>query len=177
MIAPNIHQAARLVAHLRRSVSHPIGEFHSGLSDRQRLQHWQAVKHGLYPVVVGTRSALFLPLPSLGCLWVEREEESAYKEDPSPHYHAREVARKRAELDDAVLVLHTPYPTLETVHRFAHDEDSQRAFAKRSTPHPVQMIGLQEAPFGTIFSDTLRNGIEQAPVSYTHLTLPTNREV
>lgn len=162
VIAPNIHQSARLVAHLRRSVNHPIGEFHSGLSDKQRLQHWQAVKQGHYPVVVGTRSALFLPLPSLGCVWIEHEEDSAYKEDPSPHYHAREVARKRAELDNTVLVLHTPYPTLETVHRFAHDEDSQRAFVKRSTPHPVQVISLQEAPFGTIFSDALKDGIGQA---------------
>ena len=161
VIAPNIDQSARLVARLRHSVNHPIGQFHSGLSDKQRLQYWQAVRQGHYPVVVGTRSALFLPLPSLGCIWVEHEEESAYKEDPSPHYHAREVARKRAELDDAVLVLHTPYPTMETVHRFSHDEESQRASAGRSTLHPVQVISLQETPFGTIFSDALKDGIEQ----------------
>ena len=162
VIAPNIHQSARLVSHLRHSVNHPIGEFHSGLSDKQRLQYWQAIKQGLYPVVVGTRSALFLPLPSLGCVWVEHEEDSAYKEDPSPHYHAREVARKRAELDAAVLVLHTPYPTLEIIQRFANDDEPQRTFAGRSTPKPIQVLSLQETPFGTIFSDALRNGIEQA---------------
>jgi len=160
VIAPNINQSARLVAHLRHSVNYPIGEFHSGLSDKQRLQYWQAVRHGHYPVVVGTRSALFLPLPSLGCVWVEHEGDSAYKEDPSPHYHAREVARKRAALDNAVLVLHTPYPTLETVHRFADDDESPRAFAGRT--NPIQMISLQETPFGTIFSDPMQNGIEQA---------------
>ena len=160
VIAPNINQSARLVSHLRHSVKHPIGEFHSGLSDKQRFQHWQAIKQGHYPVVVGTRSALFLPLPSLGCVWVEHEGDSAYKEDPSPHYHAREVARKRAELDDAVLVLHTPYPTLETVHRFANDDESPRALAGRT--NPIQMVSLQETAFGTIFSDALRNGIEQA---------------
>ena len=162
VIAPNINRSARLIAHLRHSVNHPVGEFHSGLSAKQRLQHWQAVKQGHYPVVVGTRSALFLPLPSLGCVWVEHEEESAYKEDPSPHYHAREVARKRAELDDAVLVLHTPYPTLETIHRLANDDESQRALAGRSASHPIQVINLQETPFGTIFSDAMQNGIEQA---------------
>lgn len=162
VIAPNINRSARLVAHLRHSVNHPVGEFHSGLSAKQRLQHWQAVKQGHYPVVVGSRSALFLPLPSLGCVWVEHEEESAYKEDPSPHYHAREVARKRAELDDAVLVLHTPYPTLETIHRLANDDESQRALAGRSASHPIQVISLQETPFGTIFSDAMQNGIEQA---------------
>jgi len=162
VIAPSINQSARLIAHLRHSLKCPIAEFHSGLSDKQRFQHWQAIKQGHYPVVVGTRSALFLPLPALGCVWVEHEEDSAYKEDPSPHYHAREVARKRAELDDAVLVLHTPYPTLESVHRLANDEKSHRTFAGRSTPHPIQIISLQETPFGTIFSDAMQNDIEQA---------------
>ena len=160
VIAPNINQSTRLVAYLRHSMKHPIGEFHSGLSDKQRFQHWQAIKQGHYPVVVGTRSALFLPLPSLGCVWLEHEGDSAYKEDPSPHYHAREVARKRAELDDAALVLHTPYPTLETVHRFANDDESPRAFAGRT--NPIQMVSLQETAFGTLFSDALQNGIEQA---------------
>ena len=162
VIAPNINRSRRLVSYLRQSVGQPIGEFHSGHSDKQRLQLWEAIKQRTYAVVVGTRSALFLPLPSLGCLWIEREGDSAYKEDPSPHYHAREVARKRAELEDAVLVLHAPYPTLETVHRFAHDEESQRAFAGRSTPHPVQVISLQETPFGTMFSDALQDSMEQA---------------
>ncbi|MDE0405099.1 MAG: primosomal protein N' [Nitrospira sp.] len=160
VIAPNINRATRLVSYLRYSVKQPIGEFHSGHSDKQRLQLWQAIKQGHYSVVVGTRSALFLPLPALGCVWVEREGDNAYKEDPSPHYHAREVARKKAELDDAVLVLHAPYPTLETVHRFA--EDAPWAFAGKSTPKPVQVINLQDMAFGTMFSDALQNGMEQA---------------
>lgn len=162
VIAPNINRSTRLVSHLRHSLSYPIGEFHSGLSDKERLQHWQAIKQGHYPVVVGTRSALFLPLPSLGCVWIEREGDSVYKEDPSPHYHAREVARKRAELDDAVLVIHAPYPTLETVHRFANDVESPRVIAGRSTPKPVRMVNLQNTAFGTIFSDALQKGMEQA---------------
>lgn len=162
VIAPNINRSTDLVSYLRHLVGHPIGEFHSGHSDEQRLQLWQAIKQGHYPVVVGTRSALFLPLPSLGCVWIEREGDSAYKEDPSPHYHAREVARKRAELNDAVLVLHAPYPTLETVHRFANDDESPRVIAGRSTPKPVQMVNLQDTAFGTIFSDALQDGMEQA---------------
>lgn len=160
VIAPNINRATRLVSHLRYLVKQPIGEFHSGHSDKQRLQLWQAIKQGHYSVVVGTRSALLLPLPALGCVWIEREGDSAYKADPSPHYHAREVARKKAELDDAVLVLHAPYPTLETVHRFA--EDAPWTFADKSTPKPVQVINLQDMAFGTMFSDALQNGMEQA---------------
>ena len=160
VIAPNINRSTRLVSYLRYSVGQPIGEFHSGQSDKQRLQLWEAIKQGHYSVVVGTRSALFLPLPALGCVWIEREGDSAYKEDPSPHYHAREVARKKAELDDAVLVLHAPYPTLETMHRFA--EDAPRALADKSTSKTVQMINLQDLAFGTMFSDALKNSMEQA---------------
>ena len=174
VIAPNINRSTRLVSYLRQSVGQPIGAFHSGLSDKQRLQLWQAFKQGHYPVVVGTRSALFLPLPALGCVWIEREGDSAYKEDPSPHYHAREVARKRAELDDAVLVLHAPYPTLETVHRFA--EDVPRAFADKSTPKPVQMINLQDLAFGTMFSDALQDGMEQALAQGGGIVIYHNRK-
>ena len=176
VIAPNINLSTRLASHLRRSVKHQIAECHSGLSDKQRFQQWQAIKQGHYPVVVGTRSALFLPLPSLGCVWVEHEGDSAYKEDPSPHYHAREVARKRAELDDAVLVLHAPYPTLETVHHFANNDESLPRFSGRSTPNPIQTVNLQDAPFGTIFSDALRNGIEQALVQGGGVVVYHNRK-
>ena len=174
VIAPNINRSTRLVSYLRLSVGQPVGEFHSGHSDKQRLQLWQAIKQGHYPVVVGTRSALFLPLPALGCVWIEREGDSAYKEDPSPHYHAREVARKKAELDDAVLVLHAPYPTLETVHRFP--EDAPRAFADKSTPKPVQMINLQDMAFGTMFSDALQDGMEQALAQGGGIVIYHNRK-
>ena len=98
VIAPNINRSTRLVSYLRHSVGQPIGEFHSGHSDKQRLQLWEAVKQGHYSVVVGTRSALFLPLPALGCVWMEREGDSAYKEDPSPHYHAREGRTKKSRV-------------------------------------------------------------------------------
>ena len=176
VIAPNINRSTYLVSYLRHSVGHQIGEFHSGHSDKQRLQLWQAVKQGHYPVVVGTRSALFLPLSSLGCVWIEREGDSAYKEDPSPHYHARDVARKRAELDDAVLVLHAPYPTLETVHRFADDARSPRAFADESTSKPIQMISLQDMAFGTMFSDALQAGMERALTQGGGIVIYHNRK-
>ncbi len=160
VITPNINLAAHLVSYLQHSVKRPIGEFHSGLSEKQRFQQWQAIKQGLYPVVVGTRSALFLPLPALGCVWLEHEGDRAYKEDPSPHYYAREVARKRAALDNAVLVLHTPYPTLETVHHFANHDESSQSLPSRT--NAIQMVSLHDTAFGTIFSDALQHGIQQA---------------
>ena len=164
VITPNINLAVTLATHLRHAEVGPIGEFHSGLSDTQRGQQWQAVKQGHHAVVVGTRSALFLPLPALGCVWMDHEEDGAYKEEAGPHYHAREVARKRASLDHAVLVLHSPHPTLETVAHFAAGRACSAALSasRRHTPPAMQLVNLQETAFGTIFSDAFRSGLEQA---------------
>ena len=164
VITPNINLAANLATHLRHAVVGPVGEFHSGLSDAQRGQQWQAIKQGRHAVVVGTRSALFLPLPALGCVWVDHEEDGSYKEEASPHYHAREVARKRASLDDAVLVLHSPHPTLETVAHFAtgHECSGMRHVPNQNASPAIQLVNLQETAFGAIFSDAFRAGLEQA---------------
>ncbi|MDD9820496.1 MAG: primosomal protein N' [Nitrospira sp.] len=163
VITPNINLSVSLAAQLRHAVAGPIGEFHGGLSEKQRWQQWQAVTQGHHAVVVGTRSALFLPLPALGCVWVDHEEDSAHKEEASPHYHAREVARQRASLNNAVLVLHSPHPTLETISRRATDNEPLTfPVPSRHAPPAVQLVNLQETAFGTIFSDAFLSGIEQA---------------
>ncbi len=162
VITPNITLAVDLAAQLRHAVVGPVGEFHGGLSDARRGQQWQAVKQGCYAVVVGTRSALFLPLRALGCVWVDHEDDISYKEEAGPHYHAREVARKRASLDHAVLVLHSPHPTLETVAHFAEDRDGAAAAPANRNAPAIQLVNLQETAFGTIFSDAFLAGLEQA---------------
>ncbi len=164
IITPNITLSVNLAAHLRHAMTVPIGEFHGGLSDTQRWQQWQTIKQGHAAVVVGTRSALFLPLPALGCLWVDHEEDGSYKDEASPYYHARDVARKRASLDNAVLVLHSPHPTLETIAHCATNGESPHTFPvpNRNASPAIQLINLQETAFGTIFSDAFRAGMEQA---------------
>lgn len=164
VLTPNVNQATLVAACLRNSVGDRVGEFHGGMSATRRVQEWQAIERGRYAVVVGTRSALFLPLPALGCLWVEQEEDASYKEEAGPHYHARDVARKRASLDQAVIVYHSSHPTLETVHRFATRAKNPPSFPtpSRNTANAVHVVNLQETPFGTILSDVLRQGIERA---------------
>ncbi len=164
IITPNINLSVNLAAHLRHAAPGSTGEFHGGLSDTQRWQQWQAIQQGRHAVVVGTRSALFLPLPALGCVWVDHEDDGSYKEEASPHYHAREVARQRASLNDAVLVLHSPHPALETVAHFAGGGESCRALPVTHRPaSPVmQLVNLRDTAFGTIFSDAFRTGLEQA---------------
>lgn len=91
-----------------------VAVLHSHLSDVERHRHWQNIASGAVQVVVGARSAVFAPTPHLGLIVIDEEHETSFKQDTVPRYHAREVARHRAELEQVPLILGTATPTLET---------------------------------------------------------------
>jgi len=90
-------------------------EWHSELSPRRRRETWRAVALGHAPVVVGARSALFLPFPDLGLIVVDEEHDAAYKQEDGVIYNARDMAVVRARLSAAPCVLASATPSLETV--------------------------------------------------------------
>ncbi|MBU0507901.1 primosomal protein N' [bacterium] len=102
------------------------GRFYRVLGDRVAIQHsaqspavrydlWRDIRAGRYPVVVGARSAVFAPLDRLGLIVVDEEQEPSYKqEDPAPRYHARDAALVRARLENAVAVLGSATPSVES---------------------------------------------------------------
>jgi len=87
---------------------------HSGLTAAQRNKAWQRVRAGEAPVVIGARSAVFAPLPTLGLVIVDEEHDSSYKQDRAPRYHGRDVAIKRAQLAGCPAVLGSATPSLES---------------------------------------------------------------
>ncbi len=89
--------------------------WHSDLSSRTRRITWRAVAEGMAPVVVGARSALFLPFPDLGLVVVDEEHETAFKQEDGVVYHARDMAVVRARLCAAAAVLVSATPSLETM--------------------------------------------------------------
>jgi primosomal protein N' (replication factor Y) (superfamily II helicase) len=89
-------------------------EWHSELSPRRRARTWHAVAAGEVPVVVGARSALFLPYANLGLIIVDEEHDAAYKQEDGVHYHARDMAVVRAHLAGFPIVLASATPSVET---------------------------------------------------------------
>jgi primosomal protein N' (replication factor Y) len=92
-----------------------IAVMHSGLTAAQRNVQWQKIKSGDADVVIGARSAVFAPLPRLGLIVVDEEHEPGYKQDTAPRYNGRDVAIKRAQLADALCILGSATPSLETL--------------------------------------------------------------
>ena len=89
-------------------------EWHSELTPRTRQRNWAAIAAGEAPVIVGARSALFLPYANLGLIIVDEEHDQAYKQDEGAHYHARDMAVVRAHIAKIPIVLASATPSVET---------------------------------------------------------------
>ncbi len=87
---------------------------HSRMTPGERYQEWKEIKEGSIDLVMGTRSAIFAPLSDIGLIIIDEEQEYTYKQEQQPRYHAREVARERARMNSAVLLLGSATPAVET---------------------------------------------------------------
>ena len=111
LLTPEIGLIPQLLDRCRARFGGQVAEYHSGCSDSQRIATWRRALDASEPeaaplLVVGTRSAVFLPLPRLGLVVLDEEHDRSYKqESPMPCYHARDVARLRAQQSGARLVL------------------------------------------------------------------------
>ena len=91
-----------------------VAVFHSALSAGERIDEWKRVKNGDAKIAIGTRSAVFAPFDNLGLIVMDEEQEHTYKSEMSPRYHARDIARFRCAHSNALLVLASATPSVET---------------------------------------------------------------
>lgn len=91
-----------------------VAILHSGLTATDRHRYWQLISTGRAQVIVGARSAIFAPVPNLGMIVVDEEHEQSYKQDQIPRYQARDVAIKRAQIEQIPILLGSATPSLET---------------------------------------------------------------
>ena len=115
VLVPEIGLTPQLTDRFRARFGDRVCVYHSALSDGERYDTWRQLLTGTAQVVIGTRSAIFAPLANLGLIILDEEHDSSFKQDqPSPCYHARTVARWRAELEQCPLILGSATPSLET---------------------------------------------------------------
>ena len=124
-------------------------EWHSELSPRKRARTWRAVADGEVSVVVGARSALFLPYADLGLIVVDEEHDPAYKQEDGVHYHARDMAVVRGHIARIPVVLSSATPSLETVVNARRGRYQKLALPERfggQLEPAVEAIDLRQAP-------------------------------
>jgi primosomal protein N' (replication factor Y) len=116
MLVPEISLTPVFSRRLRAQFGESVAILHSSLSEGERTDEWRRIKHGDARVVIGTRSAVFAPLESLGIVIVDEEHDGSYKQDETPRYHGRDTAIVRALRAGAVVVLGSATPSLESFH-------------------------------------------------------------
>ncbi|MEB3269443.1 MAG: DEAD/DEAH box helicase, partial [Leptolyngbya sp.] len=115
VLVPEIGLTPQLTDRFRQRFGDRVCVYHSGLSDGERYDAWRQMLSGDPRVVIGTRSAIFAPLPRLGMIILDEEHDPSFKQDqPAPCYHARTVAYWRSRLESCPLILGSATPSLET---------------------------------------------------------------
>ncbi len=117
-LLPEIALTVQIMERLQRVFGDRLGIYHSKYSDAERVEIWQKQLSGHpYDVILGARSAVFLPFQNLGLVIIDEEHESSYKQqEPAPRYHARSAAIMLAQMQGAKVLLGTATPSLETYH-------------------------------------------------------------
>jgi primosomal protein N' (replication factor Y) (superfamily II helicase) len=147
-----------------------VAVLHSALSDVERAREWRRVRNGEARVVVGTRSAVFAPLENLGLIIVDEEQESSYKQEETPRYHGRDVAVVRAKLENAVALLGSATPSLETYYNAMNGKYELLTMATRVENRSlaaVEIVDLREefqrtqqtSPISSALHDGIADGL------------------
>ena len=114
VLLPEIALTPQTLSIFRSRYGSRVAVVHSGLSSRNRYETYLKIKEGRADVVVGTRSAVFSPVKNLGAIIIDEEQEHTYKSDMSPKYHARDIARYRCAKSDALMLLASATPSIES---------------------------------------------------------------
>ena len=116
-LLPEIALTTQIVTRLRKVFGSEMGVYHSKFSDNERVEVWNGVLSGKFPLVVGVRSSVFLPFNDLGLIIVDEEHENSYKQyDPAPRYNARDVAIYLAYKQHSRILLGSATPSIESYH-------------------------------------------------------------
>ncbi len=165
VLVPEIGLTPQLVGRFRDRFDAPLAVLHSGLTDQERLSAWREAFGGEARIVIGTRSAVFAPVPELGLVVVDEEHDASFKQhDSGFHYSARDVAVMRAQRAGVPIVLGSATPALETLHNaitHRYERLSLPTRAVQSEPPRVSLVDLRAHPVHAGVSTPALQAIER----------------
>jgi primosomal protein N' (replication factor Y) len=158
LLVPEIGLTPAVAADLHQVFGDKVAILHSGLSDAERAEQWHRIRRGEARVVAGTRSAVFAPVSDLALIIVDEEQDSSYKQEETPRYHARDVAVMRAKMAGAgaVVVLGSATPSLES-----YFNAKKNKYALVELPDRVEMRPLPEVEIVDMRLEFQETGQEQ----------------
>jgi primosomal protein N' (replication factor Y) (superfamily II helicase) len=148
VLVPEIALTPAVAAVFRHVFGDRVAVQHSGLSDGERHDQWHRIRDGGIDIVVGTRSAIFSPLENVGLIIVDEEHDASYKQEETPRYNARDLAIVRGRRAQAVVVLGSATPSMESYRRALEGRYELITLARRVLDRPlasVRIVNMREA--------------------------------
>jgi len=147
LLVPEIGLTPGVAAQMVAAFGGEVALMHSQLTPDERAEQWHRIRRGEARVVVGTRSAVFAPMPDLGLIVVDEEHDSSYKQEETPRYHGRDVAVMRAKLLGCTVVLGSATPSLESWNNAERGRYARVELLRRVEERPlpaVEMVDMRE---------------------------------
>ena len=180
MLVPEISLTTQIAKRFYEAFGSDVAIFHSSLSEGEKYDEYLKILRGEVHVVVGTRSAIFVPLKNLGIIIIDEEDSSSYKQDNNPRYHVRDMAIYRGKYNNIPVVLGSATPTLESKARADKGVykllklSNRVGNAKLPIIHVIDMEGEMKKR-NLIFSDFLQNKIREKLSRKEQVILLLNR--
>jgi primosomal protein N' (replication factor Y) len=142
MLVPEIGLTPAMIGQVTAAFGDTVAVLHSSLSPGERSAQWRRIRAGQARIVIGTRSAIFAPIPDLALLLVDEEHDASYKQSELPRYHARDIAVKRASDAGATVVLGSATPSLESWSNALRGKYTLLSMQQRVSSRPMPDVSL-----------------------------------
>ncbi|MFQ5450004.1 MAG: primosomal protein N' [Nitrospinaceae bacterium] len=166
MMVPEISLTPQTMARFQKRFGNRVAILHSGLSPLERYQEWRKIREGRVSIVVGARSAVFAPFRNPGVIVIDEEHDSSYKQDSTPRYHARDTAIIRARAQNAVVILGSATPSMESLANTESGKYRYLSLGKRVQNRLLPVVSIvdmkkerDERKNFSIFSGELKSAI------------------
>jgi primosomal protein N' (replication factor Y) (superfamily II helicase) len=176
LLVPEIGLTPAMAGQMFAAFGGEVALLHSQLTPDERAEQWHRIRRGDARIVVGTRSAVFAPMVKLGLIIVDEEHDSSYKQEETPRYHGRDVAVMRAKLNEAVVVLGSATPSLESWANAEKGRYARVEMRERVMDRPLPVVELVD--MRTEFRETGQEQIfSRRLIEETQATLDRGEQV
>jgi primosomal protein N' (replication factor Y) (superfamily II helicase) len=144
MLVPEISLTPQTVDRFRQRFGDRVAILHSGLSQIERYLEWKKIREGKVSIAVGARSAVFAPFNNLGMIVIDEEHDGSYKQDSNPRYHARDTAVMRARSANAIVLMGSATPSIESVQNTRLGKYEYLALQNRVGERMLPIVNLTD---------------------------------
>jgi len=182
VLVPEIGLTPQLSRRFKSYFGTTVAVLHSGLSRGERLNEWWRVRRGEAKVGLGTRSAVFAPLPNIGIIVVDEEHDTSYKQEDSPRYNGKDMAIMRAKMQEVVVLLGSATPSMESYYKAKQEKYLYLSLPTRVSDRPlaeVEIVDMREESKrqggAVMLSDKLLTAIKESLARKEQVLLLVNR--